>query len=463
MLDEKSYVASLIERARVAQRAIENYTQEQVDELVTALVWDVVKDGPAQKIAQLAIDESQMGNYDGKYGKLMVKCKGVLYGMLGENEKSVGVIERDEKKGIVKIAKPVGVIGGIMPCTNPEATPVVKSIMAIKGRNAIVLAPHPRTKKTNALVVGIMQETLKKYGAPQDLILTIEEPSLVASNELMKQCDLVLATGGGPMVKAAYSSGTPAYGVGQGNATVIVDETADLKDAANKIMRSQYFDYSTSCSSENSLVIQEGVYDDFVKCMKAEGGYLVSSAEKEKLQQAMWVDGHLNPDIVAQSAQVIAGLAGITIPADCKFIMVEETGIGPDQYPFSGEKLSPVVTLFKYKTFSEAVEKVMTITGFHGKGHSCGIHSFNEEHIMELAMAAKVSRMMVRQPQALSNSGGWHNGMPMSMTLGCGTWGGNILSGNVTWRHLINTTWLSYPIEPKIPTDEELFGDIMRR
>jgi len=460
MLDEKAYVAGLVERARVAQQEIENYTQEQVDKLITAICWDIVKDGPAQKIAQMAVDESKMGNYESKYGKLMVKLKGGLRDML--LEKSVGVLERDEKKGLIKIAKPIGVIGGVLPCTNPEATPVLKAMMALKTRNAIVLAPHPRTKKTNAYIVDLMRETLKKHGAPEDLILCIEEPSLVASNEVMKQCDLVLATGGGPMVKAAYSSGTPAYGVGQGNATVLVDETADLKDAANKIMRSKSFDFSTSCSSENSLVIQEGIYNDFVACLKAEGGFLVSADEKVKLQETMWVDGHLNPDIIAQSPKTIADLAGINVPADCKFIMVEETGIGPDQYPFSGEKLSPVTTMFKYGTFAEGVNKVKTITSFHGKGHSCGIHSTNDDRILELAMATKVSRMMVRQPQALANSGAWTNGMPMTLTLGCGTWGGNISSENITFKKLLNVTWVSYPIASTMPTDAELFGDIMK-
>ncbi len=459
-INVQEYVAGLIKRARVAQAVAESFTQEQVDKLITAIVWNIVKDGPAQEISRLAVEESKMGNYDSKYAKLMTKCKGTLRDMLGE--KSVGVLERDDKKGIIKIAKPVGVVGGVLPCTNPEATPVIKAIMAIKTRNAVILAPHPRTKKTNTMIVNIMRGVLKKYGAPEDLIIGIEEPTLEATSELMKQCDLVLATGGGALVKAAYSSGTPAYGVGQGNACVVVDETADLKDAANKVMRSKTFDFATSCSTENSMVIQESVYDEFVKNLQAEGGYLVSPAEKPLLQKGMWVDGHLNGAIVAQSAETIAKIAGIKLPAGKTFFIVEETGVGPD-YPFSGEKLSVVVTLFKYgKNFQEAIDKVNAITTYHGRGHSCGIHSVNEDHIMALSLGTKTSRVMVRQPQCLANSGAWTNGMPMTLTLGCGTWGGNISSDNITWRKLLNITWVSAPIAANMPSDEELFSSVMK-
>lgn len=452
------YVAQLVERARKAQEAIEDYTQEQVDKLVTAVIWNIVKDGPAQEISKLAVEESRMGNFEGKYNKLMAKSKGALRDMIGK--KSVGVIEVDEEKQIMKIAKPVGVIGALVPCTNPEATPTVKVAHALKGRNAIILSPHPRTKKTNAFIVDIMRKTLKKYDAPEDLVIGIEEPTMEISNELMKQADLVLATGGAGLVKAAYSSGTPAYGVGAGNAVIVVDETADLKDAAHKIMLSKTFDFATSCSAENSLVIQESIYDELIEALKAEGGYLANAEEKEKLQKAIWVDGHLNPKIIAQSAQTIANVANIELPEDRKFIMVEESGIGAD-YPFSGEKLSVVVALYKYKKFEEAVNKVNEITRYQGMGHSCGIHSFNEDHIMELALKTKVSRMNVRQGQALANTGNWFNGMPFTTSLGCGTWGGNIASENITWKHLINTTWVSRHFDPVVPTDEELFGDIM--
>lgn len=452
------FVASLVKRARKAQESIEDYTQEQVDRLVTAIVWNIVKDGPAQEISKLAVEESRMGNYEGKYNKLMAKAKGALRDMKGK--KSVGVIEVDEEKKLMKIAKPVGVIGALVPCTNPEATPTVKIAHAAKGKNAIILSPHPRTKKTNSLIVKIVRETLKKYNAPEDLVIGIDEPTMEISSQLMRQTDLVLATGGTGLVKAAYSSGTPAYGVGAGNAVVVVDETADLKDAASKIRASKTFDFATSCSAENSIIVQSKVYDAMLDALKAEGGYLVDEEEKKRLQTALWIDGHLNPEIIAQSAQEIARIANIDIPEETMFIMVEEEGVGKD-YPFSGEKLSVILTVYKYHDFQETVDKVNEITNYQGRGHSCGIHSFNEENIMKLALETKVSRMNVNQGQALANTGNWFNGVPFTTSLGCGTWGGNISSENITWKHMINTTLVSRYFPPIIPTDEELFGDIM--
>jgi len=453
------YVASLMERSRKAQEVISTYPQEKIDELVKAIAWEIVKEENARIIAELAVEESGLGNFDGKYGKLQKKIRGVLRDI--KDEKSVGIIERDEKKGLIKIAKPAGVIGALAPCTNPEATPVIKSLFAIKGGNSIVFSPHPRTKKTNKFIIDLMRDVLKRYGAPEDIIITVEDPTLEISNEVMKQCDLILATGGSPMVKAAYSSGTPAYGVGTGNAVVVIDETADIKETAHKIMLSKTFDYATSCSADNSNVIQESIYDELIEALKKEGGYLLNEEEKKKLQNVLWIDGHLNVHATGQSPRTIAELAGLRIRENVAFFMVEETGIGKD-YPFSGEKLSVVLTLYKYKKFEDAVDIVSRITGYQGKGHSCGIHSINEEHILELGQRIMVSRVMVRQPQCFGNSGNWDNGMPFTLTLGCGTWGGNITSENITWKHLINTTCISFPIEPVIPTDEELFGNVMK-
>lgn len=455
----QEYIKSLMERARVAQKILDSYSQEKVDELVKAVAWAAVKEENSKKIAELAINESRLGYYDAKYTKLQKKIRGALRDI--KDDRSVGIIEEDNEKGLIKIVKPIGVIGAIVPCTNPEATPVIKAMFAIKGRNAVVFSPHPRTKRTNKLIVDIMRDALRRHGAPEDILITVEEPTLDISNEVMKQCDLIVATGGSPMVKAAYSSGTPAYGVGTGNAVVVVDETADIKDAAHKIMLSKTFDYATSCSSDNSIVVQYEIYDDLIAGLKKEGGYLVGVAERKRLQDTMWADGHLNPKIIAQSAQTIAELAGIKIGDDIKFLMVEEEGIGKD-FPFSGEKLSVVLTVYKYKEFKEAVNLVNEITGYQGKGHSCGIHSNNKDHIIELSLHTMTSRVMVRQPQCYGNSGNWDNGMPFTLTLGCGTWGGNISSENVTWKHMVNTTWVSSPIEPVIPSDAILFGEIAK-
>jgi len=462
-LDESSakyYVSTLIMRAQEAQKIAENFTQGYIDELVAALAWTAVKEENVIKMAQLAYDESQMGNFESKCGKLRKKPRGMLRDL--KEEKSVGVIEINKEKGLVKIAKPVGVIGALVPCTNPEVTPVIKGMCAIKGRNATVFCPHPRTKMTSFQIVALMRETLKKFGAPEDLLICVENPSVEVSKEIMKQCDLIIATGGPEMVKAAYSSGTPAYGAGAGNAVVVIDETADIKDAAVKIILSKTNDFASGCSSENSLIIYEYIYDEMLKALIEEGAYLCNPQEKEKLQKTLWIDGRLNKDIVAQSPQKIAEISGIKIPNDTKIIMVEEDGIGKS-YPFSKEKLSIVLTLYKYKEFNKAINMINEIHRYSGAGHSCGIHSFNEDHIMELSLHTKTSRVMIRQPQNYGNSGDWANGMPWTVTLGCGTWGGNIVSENIVFKHYINTTWVSYPIEPEIPTDKELFGDIMNR
>lgn len=460
MSDAKSYVQELVGRARAAQEAIADLTQEQVDEVVAAVAWAMVQPDVVKEISEFAVEETQLGNVQGKKVKLEKKVRGTLRDMLGA--KTVGVIERDAAKGLIKIAKPVGVIGALVPTTNPEATPVIKAMDALKGKNAIIFAPHPRSKVTNLKITNIMRGVLKKYDLPEDLLISIEEPSVEISGEVMKQCDLVVATGGAGMVKAAYSSGTPAYGVGAGNAVVIVDETADLKDAAHKIMLSKTFDYATSCSSENSLVVVESVYDELMSLLVAEGGYKVDADEKVKLQNTIWVDGHINRDVVAQPAAKIADLADLAIADENTFFIVEEDGVGAE-HPFSGEKMCVAMAVFKVADFNAAVEQVNAITGYQGMGHSCGIHTTDEDRLVELGMKAKVSRIMVRQPQCYGNSGNWDNGMPFTMTLGCGSWGGNIASENITFKHFINVTWIASPIEAVIPTDEELFGDVMNK
>jgi sulfoacetaldehyde dehydrogenase len=458
MEDAKTRVAALIERARRAQAAIEDWTQERTDTMTKALVWSVVKPGAIEAISRLAVEESQLGNYQSKYTKLQKKLRGALRDMTGK--KSVGVIEEDPEKGIIKIAKPAGVIGALIPCTNPEATPVFMSISAIKGKNAVILAPHPRTKKTNFFIAGILRETLRKYGAPEDLIIAMEDPSMEDSGELMKQCDLIVATGGTPLVKVAYSSGTPAYGVGAGNAVVIVDETADIAEAAHKIMLSKTFDFATSCSSENSILVVDAIYDRLMAALEAEGGYIVDAEGKKKLQKLLWEDGHLSRSVTAQPAARLAAMAGIELPEGRSFFLVPETGVGAD-FPFSGEKMCVVLTVYRVADFDAAVDMVNAITSFQGKGHSCGLYSVDRERVVDLGLRTKVSRIMIRQPQCYGNTGNWENGMPFTMTLGCGTWGGNITTENVHWKHMINVTWVSLPIPEKIPDDKDLFAGVM--
>jgi len=457
--EAKIYIADLIRRARTAQASIDHASQEQVDELVRLVGWAGVQPDFAEKLGTMLAEESGMGYAPDKIAKIHTKVRGAVRDMKGK--KSVGVVEEDKEKGLVKIAKPMGVIGALSPVTNGEATPLMKAMFALKTRNAIIIAPHPRAVKSNTFAVSEIRRVLKENGWPEDLVIGVEKVSVEISGELLKQSDFNLATGGPGMVKAAYSSGTPSHGVGAGNAVSVIDETADLADAADKIKRSKTFDYATSCSTENSLVISEKVYDELVRELEKAGGYLVSAEEKKKLQNTMWdaETGALNRAIVAQPAVKIAELAGIDLPEGKSFLMIEEDGVGPD-HPFSGEKLSVTTALYTWKTFDEAVNLVNEITAYSGAGHSCGIHSSSEERIRTLGLNVKVSRVMIRQPQCLANSGAWTNGMPMTLTLGCGSWGGNSTTSNVTWEHLLNYTWMSYPIPPYKPTDEELFGSV---
>jgi sulfoacetaldehyde dehydrogenase len=457
--EASQYVAGLVERARRAQARIEFASQAEVDLVTARLAWSFVQPEFGNALAEFCVQESGMGNRADKFAKINNKVRGVYRDMKGRL--SVGVVADDKEKGLLKIAKPMGVIGAVIPVTNSEATPCIKALFALKTRNAIVMSPHPLTVRTCALVVARARAVLKTCGWPEDLVINIDRVTKDATRELMRQCDLVLATGGTGMVKAAYMSGTPTQGVGAGNAVSIVDETADLPAAAALIARSKTFDYATSCSTENSIMIHERVYARMLQELAAVGGYLLPAAEKAKLQAVMWTDKGLNPKIVGQSPDVIAQLAGIALPPGKRFFLVEETGAGKE-FPFSGEKLSVTAAVYRWKEFKDAIALVDRITAYSGRGHSCGIHTTVDARVRELGLRARVSRVMVRQPQALANGGAWTNGMPMTLTLGCGSWGRNSASSNVTWEHLLNYTWVSYPIPDTQPTDEELFGAVMR-
>lgn len=463
-MDSVEMILSYVAKAREAQAKIAAYTQEAVDDMVRSVAWEVYADDNIAQLARLAVEETNMGRIEDK----VLKHKNKVLGALDEalRGKTVGLIERNEETGISKYAKPIGVIGALTPVTNPTATPASNAIYILKGRNAVIFAPHPKAKKATALAVSFMRNGLKRVGAPADLIQVIEEPSLELTGELMRQVDLIVATGGSPMVKAAYSSGKPAYGVGPGNACQIVAEDADLKDVASKVASSKTFDNATSCSSENSLVIQNDVYDALLECFKKQGGYLLDHQAKDRLCAHMWKTNAkgkvtINAQIVARDAKTIAEGAGISVPENTKFLIVE--GDMPlENDHFSGEKLSPVLTVYRYGSFEEGVEILTRLTDHTGLGHSCGIHTFNREYIDYLGQHMKSSRIMVRQGQAGGNGGTFENGMPSTTSLGCGTWGNNIISENITWKHFINVTWLSEPIANHRPSDEQMWGDFFK-
>ncbi|MGD8257584.1 MAG: aldehyde dehydrogenase family protein, partial [Desulfobacterales bacterium] len=360
MSDGQKLISELIEKARIAQKQVENHTQEQIDEIALSVGWQLYKDDNIAECARVAVEETGMGVIEDKIKKHKVKVGGVCRDIL--TAKTVGVIERDEATGITKYAKPVGVIGALTPVTNPTATCGSNGVGILKGRNAVIFAPHPRAKVPCKVACEFMRDGLQKVGAPIDLVQYIGEPSIDLSQELMRQVDLVVATGGAPMVKAAYSSGTPAYGVGAGNPVIIVAEDADLADAAEKITISKTFDNATSCSSDNSLVIHESVFDRMVQELEKQGGYVCNGEEKTKLEECMWTPtkkpGHLalNLNVVAKSAKTIAKNAGINVPDSTRMLMVMETQPGMGR--FSGEKISPVLALWRYKTFDEALNIV---------------------------------------------------------------------------------------------------------
>ena len=453
--EQRAELDGAFERARKALAIIETYDQARVDRLCQAVAWAVANKKVFTGLVAMGIAESRLGDPDSRMGKRM-KIRGILRDAL--RQKSVGIIEEIPDKGIVKYGKPAGVVACIVPTTNPDLTPAGNAIYAIKARDCVIFSPHPRAKKTSFETVRLMREALEREGAPPDILQCLTRVNIPMSQALMARADLIVATGGQPMVRAAYSSGTPAYGVGAGNSTMVIDETANIEEAARNTRLSKTSDFGSGCSADGNLIIQEGIFEPMLAQLVKEGGYLANDAEKAALRKAMWDDdNHRLADTVAIAPQQLAAAAGFEIAADRKFIIVHGDAIGKAQ-PYSGEKLTTLLAVYKYGSFDQALDMMRAIYEVGGKGHSCGIYSFSADHIHQLAMAAPVSRIMVRQPQSKANAGAFNNGMPMTSSLGCGTWGGNIVSENVHLKHYMNTTWVSLPIPEDRPSDEALFG-----
>ena len=462
------YMEGLVARARAAQKIAETYDQERVDELCEAVSYAACNEQFRRTAAQMLVDESKMGVFEDKFNKIRNKAMGVYRDMKGE--KSVGIIETDTEKNTVTYIKPMGVIGAITPVTNGEATPIVKTLWVLKSRNALIISPHRSGKNTALYVVNYIRSVLKQMGAPEDLVICVD-PEYVGrpcAAEMMKQCDFLVATGGSGLVKTAYSSGTPTIGVGAGNATTYIDDTADLANAAKLICKSQIFDNSSSCSSENNIIACESIYEDFVKACEAEGAFIArnGSPEKEALVKTIWPEWPENKKLsrqtAARSIKTITELAGITVPEGTKFILLEEKdGVGKG-FVTTTEKLCPVVSIIPAKDFDEGLDKMEKILDYQGCGHSCGIHTTDSAQVDKMALRMKVARILVNQPQALGNSGAYFNGLPITMSLGCATWGGNSTCRNVTWKDIVNTTTVSKPVEEIIPTEEGLYSEKTR-
>ncbi|MGA7527473.1 MAG: aldehyde dehydrogenase family protein [Pseudolabrys sp.] len=450
-------VDELVRRGRAAMASFSEADQARVDEAVTALAWSLYNPGHARELADLAVKDTQLGNVPDKIIKKQRKTFGTLRDLL--RVKSVGIIEEDKKLGIVKYAKPIGLVCAITPSTNPGATPVNKAMMAIKGRNAIIIAASPAGLRTTARTVEFMRAELKKIGLPEDLVQILPPPaSKDMTQALMQAADLVVATGSQDNVRRAYSSGTPAIGVGTGNVPVIVDETADLDDAAKKICASKIFDNATSCSSENSVVLADAVYDKAIAALERAGGYMASPTEKAKIQAALWPDGKLSRTLIARDADVFARGCGLSDTAQSrKFFMVEETGVGRG-FPFSSEKLSLVLTVYRTKDFDAAIVRANEILAHQGRGHSVGLHTKDMSRGRMLAECSDVVRVLVNQAHTFGNGGGFDNGLNFTLSMGCGTWGGNSITDNLNYRHFLNITHLVTTIPEDKPSEEDLFG-----
>jgi sulfoacetaldehyde dehydrogenase len=452
--EEQAIAQALLARARAAMRTVDAYDQAAVDRLCRAIAWAGGNEATATTLARMSVDESGMGSPE---PKRRAKVLGILRDAL--RQKSMGIIEEIPEKGIVKYAKPAGVIASLIPVTSPYVTPIGVAIYAIKCKDAVIFSPHPGSRTTTNETVRVMRAALRALGAPEDLLQCVERPSIPLANELMSLGGLTIATGGPAMVRAAYGSGKPAYGVGAGNATMVIDETADVGQAARNTRISKTNDHGSGCSADGNVLVDASIYDAFLTQLEAEGGYLVTGDEKALLEQAYWdADGHRTANTIARAASVVAGIAGFTIPEDKTFLLVEERQIGK-AHRFSTEKLGTVLAIFKYDGFDEALDKVRQIFEAGGKGHSCGIYSHDDDHIHRLALTAPVSRMMVRQVQSSSNAGTFTNGMPMTSSMGCGVWGGNITNENISLKHYMNVTWVSRPIAEDRPSEQELFGE----
>jgi sulfoacetaldehyde dehydrogenase len=455
----RELVADIISRARVAQSDYESgATQARYDMAAVAAGWALMDEVRNRELSAMAVETTGLGNLPDKITKNHRKTLGLLRDIKGKP--SCGVIAEDSATGITQIARPLGVVAAIVPSTNPVATPANNVINALKCGNAIVLAPSPRGVAVCEKLIGYIHEQLSKLNVPGDLVQMIPAPaSKDRTQALMEMADLLVVTGSQDNVRRAYSSGTPSIGVGAGNATVIVDETADLASAATRIAASKSFDNATSCSSENVLVVVDAVYDEFVSALTEAGGRLLNPSDASKLKESLFQEGQLNRQIIARDIDQVVKTSGVQIeaPENARFLILPADGIGPD-YPESGEKLSLVVSLYRAGDYAEAVDTAERILRYQGAGHSIGIHSTDAARPIDLGLRLPVCRIIVNQAHTFATGGSFENGMPFSLSMGCGSWGGNSIDENLNYTHFMNTTRVVRPIPANEPSLPEIFG-----
>ena len=447
-------IAELMNRARIAQKEYESFSQTQVDAIVKAIGKVVYE--RAEELAKLAVEETKMGVYEDKVAKNKNKAK-IIWNNI-KDKKSVGIIEEDKAIGIIKVAKPKGIIASVTPCTNPVVTPMCNAMFALKGRNAVIILPHPKAKKVTKYLVELFNEEITKLKAPKYLIQSINEPSTELREELMKSVDTIIATGGAGTVKAAYSSGKPAYGVGPGNVQCIIDRNIDISKAVPKIITGRIFDNGIICSSEQSIIISREQYSIIMDEFCKNGAYIIEDDHTiKKLANILFPDNIKNNKTIGQSVQTIANLAGIRIPDNIKVLVVKARGIGKTDV-LCREKMCPVLTAIPYDTFEEAIDIAQANLDYEGKGHSCSLHSDNMEHIQYAGEKLTVSRLIINQPSSTNTGGSLYNGFAPTTTLGCGSWGNNSISENLDYIHLINISRIGlFNKNAKIPTDEEIW------
>ncbi len=455
-MTNEEIMADLIAKARKAQAEFDaNFDQEKTDACVRAIA-KVVYDN-AEMLAKMAVEETRMGVYEDKVAKNQGKSKVIWNSLKGV--KSMGIISENEETGIIEIARPVGVVGAVTPCTNPIVTPMCNAMFALKGKNAIIIGPHPRAKKCNWVVVNMMRDELVKLGAPADLIQTMEEPSIELSSLLMKSVDVIVATGGMPMVRSAYSSGKPAYGVGQGNVQCIIDRGVSVSEVVPKIIAGRKFDNGIICSGEQTAIMPREQYDEIVAEFVKDGAFYVDQPEDiKRLEDALFPGGVMNKNLVGQSVKKIAEAAGFDIPEGTKIILAKAEGYGKASL-LSKEKMCPVVAALAYDTFEDAVAIAQANLDVEGRGHSVSLHTNNIEHARYAGEKLTVARVLVNQICSTMNGGALTNSLTPTTTLGCCSWGNNSISENFSHKFLLNVIRVAYPKKnAKVPTDEEIWG-----
>lgn len=428
-------VKRLLNRAKEAQAIYSKFTQEQVDYIIQKVSETAYNE--SARLGKLAVEETGMGVIEHKQMKNEL-CSKTLYESI-KNEKTVGIVREDYKNKIIEIAAPFGIVACIIPTTNPTSTAIFKTLIALKTLNAIVVSPHPTAAKCTVEALRVCNEAAVEAGAPEGLINWIAEPTLEATTELMQNDDtnLILATGGAQLVRAAYSSGKPAYGVGPGNVPVYIEKTAGVKTAVKRVVDSKTFDNGTICSTEQAVVVDANIKQMAIREFNNNGAYFLNESEKVKIENVISpTKGQLNSKIVGKSAKVIAQMAGVMVPDSTRLLMAEENRIARD-VPLSIEKLSPILPIYIVHNVEEAKETCFKILDNGGKGHTMSLHSNDDRVIKEFGLSMPVSRLMVNTLSSIGAAGATSKLMP-SMTLGCGSFGGNITSDNITARHLIN-------------------------